>query len=860
VGGSDRVFAMRVEISSAARLRTDDISVTGDMAIAAAGGSTMTEPRAEQDGWGYRKRKMDERVVKCDPAADSTAVLVDALNRSHAAVTLVAGRTCVSEPLVLTGVQNLTITLEEGAELQAKRGSQLFGHLLRLEGATAVIIQGAPTTRRLSTHDGPVDPYALSATDLARPTLRMWREDYSNLSRYAHSEHRHCFSVRHGSQVTLQNLRLTGSGGDGIYVESTASSVFDSLTVDHHFRQGTSIIQATGLLVKDSVFAFTRGTAPMAGIDFEPNSARQEISAVKFQSCRVLRNAGAGVQFSLHAYSKKSHAVDILFNNTLIVGPLSPCTQYQSDCYTKKPYYRWGILVEAWSPTLPPGKIHFNNATVVDALGWSSPSVWVEKSGAPNSLTVSFTNLTVNMSRGSAAIAVSAILPVSGGVSVNGAVINRQCCPGGGPFLTADNSGAKQMVDVHVSDVRVNLASSDNKSQAATACNYTLSANAASNDVSVSNVTCVIEPKSVRATPFKGDDDPPPLVGPIPHLPPRKPYRAWAFHAASTQEPWRNLPQELYPGANLDLTPGGNISEMQDENRRGISVLHWAYGPDSPWVCRGPDLCNQTAAAEYFKGYTSPLVPSTNGTWASAGAAIDEWNPSASKPGQPPSTFTNNSAAAAAGYTMGKKEWPWAFTAGWVTGQDAMFTSLMLEGSFDLAIVEGYSFNPESGGACGKACFLSRLAYARSAGYIHKTINCYGMTVPKTTQNPGGFTVESMCQLINETQQLFPEMPGLAFYGHNPPYTGLANQTDMATLLSGISACAEAMYPNSWTPPPRIKSDDRGLEATADGSPLAVNSNDNSVDSSNLAAAVADQLTAAAAPAANFVTVNVLRD
>ena len=93
-----------------------------------------------------------------------------------------------------------------------------------------------------------------------------------------------------------------------------------------------------------------------------------------------------------------------------------------------------------------------------------------------------------------------------------------------------------------------------------------------------------------------------------------------------------------------------------------------------------------------------------------AGAAIDEWNPSASKPGQPPSTFTNNSAAAAAGYTMGKKEWPWAFTAGWVTGQDAMFTSLMLEGSFDLAIVEGYSFNPESGGACGKACFLSRLA------------------------------------------------------------------------------------------------------------------------------------------------------
>ena len=30
----------------------------------------------------------------------------------------------------------------------------------------------------------------------------------------------------------------------------------------------------------------------------------------------------------------------------------------------------------------------------------------------------------------------------------------------------------------------------------------------------------------------------------------------------------QNLPPSLYPGANLDLTPGGNISALQEENDR----------------------------------------------------------------------------------------------------------------------------------------------------------------------------------------------------------------------------------------------------------------------------------------------------
>ena len=189
---------------------------------------------------------------------------------------------------------------------------------------------------------------------------------------------------------------------------------------------------------------------------------------------------------------------------------------------------------------------------------------------------------------------------------------------------------------------------------------------------------------------------------PPPHLRPKPPYRAWAFYAGDKSSPAtavQNLPPTLYPGANLDLTPPGNVSAVQEENRRGIAALHWAYGPDSPWAPKLPNssATNQSAAAEYFKGYTSPLESSENGTWAFAGAAVDEWNPSSC-----PSTFCNNSAAAAAGYTMGKQTWPWTFTAAWVTGQDEMFTSLMLERTFDLAIIEGCECESHSSfPACG---------------------------------------------------------------------------------------------------------------------------------------------------------------
>ena len=440
--------------------------------------------------------------LSCDPSADSTRLLMAAFNRSHSRVTLAGGRTCVAEPLALVGVQNLTIFLEQGAELQAKRGSQLFGTLLSLDSVTDVTIQGLPAASGspISAYPAdvgdPVDPYAPTAAELTRPALRMWRSDYANASLYAHSEHRHALSLHHCSSITLRSLRLAYSGGDGIYVESVTGGLFTDLTIDHNFRQGMSVIEAHGLVVSDTVFASTRGTAPMAGIDFEPNSPHNSIDGVQISSCKILRNAGAGVQFSLHALTKDTNPLGVNFTDTLIVSPLSICLPGAPGCYTKKPYYRWGILVEAGGPTLPAGVINFNSTAVIDTGHWSSPPVWVEKPYSPQyaALHAKFSNLTIHMIKGGPAVTISAVAPTSGGVTIDGVVVDRQCCPGGGAFLSAQDSGENKVISVSVSDAQVLVNSTDDAATAAAECNATVSADAANNGVAVSPVTCVQAP------------------------------------------------------------------------------------------------------------------------------------------------------------------------------------------------------------------------------------------------------------------------------------------------------------------------------------------------------------------------------
>ena len=83
-----------------------------------------------------------------------------------------------------------------------------------------------------------------------------------------------------------------------------------------------------------------------------------------------------------------------------------------------------------------------------------------------------------------------------------------------------------------------------------------------------------------------------------------------------------------------------------------------------------------------------------------------------------------------------------------------------------MAIVEGWIYDGDYKGALlTKQQIIDRLEYAKLAGYIDRTIVLYAQMCPKGEEHPGGLTVEGVCSLISELQGLYPEMPGLNFYG-----------------------------------------------------------------------------------------------
>ena len=60
-----------------------------------------------------------------------------------------------------------------------------------------------------------------------------------------------------------------------------------------------SLISCVGCLIEDSVFANTNGTAPMSGLDVEPDGTGASLVDVVFRRCRAANNSGCGYSLSL---------------------------------------------------------------------------------------------------------------------------------------------------------------------------------------------------------------------------------------------------------------------------------------------------------------------------------------------------------------------------------------------------------------------------------------------------------------------------------------------------------------------------------------------------------------------------------
>ncbi|NUM54077.1 MAG: right-handed parallel beta-helix repeat-containing protein [Candidatus Hydrogenedentes bacterium] len=209
-------------------------------------------------------------------------------------------------------------------------------------------------------------------------TLRMWKKDYQNPP-YKKAEWRMCIAINGCKNVLIEGVRLESSGGDGFYIGATKGhpwcediTIRNCVAKDHH-RQGISVISAQNLLVENCEFSGTSGTAPQAGIDFEPNGPDERLVNCVVRNCVFQDNAGAAMQVYLKPLDSTSQPVSIRFENC--VGRLGPAGASADDIRATGVKGHAGILVGAIRDDGPRGVVEFVNC-VVENIGREAVSVY----------------------------------------------------------------------------------------------------------------------------------------------------------------------------------------------------------------------------------------------------------------------------------------------------------------------------------------------------------------------------------------------------------------------------------------------------------------------------------------------------
>lgn len=143
----------------------------------------------------------------------------------------------------------------------------------------------------------------------------------------------HGIQLRGASRVVLRDLRVSNCWGDGLSVAATTPSRDDPIArpstdvlvqrciSTNNRRQGLTIGYAQHVRVIDCEFSGTGGTAPMAGIDVEPDAGPPAVD-VEIAGCRIHDNRGPGIQVWKRTQGVRIHDCDLDDNRygVLVVG------------------------------------------------------------------------------------------------------------------------------------------------------------------------------------------------------------------------------------------------------------------------------------------------------------------------------------------------------------------------------------------------------------------------------------------------------------------------------------------------------------------------------------------------------------
>ncbi len=232
---------------------------------------------------------------------DDTAFIQELLDSPESEITIPAKETpWITRPLVLTGKSGKTIRFEPGCRITAREGEFIgIGDcLFSLHNCSDITITGYEAV------------------------LEMRKSDYTKRP-YEKSQWRHGISIRGCESVAIEGLTVRLTGGDGVYIGQERDGPVNrnitlrDMRLEENHRQGISIIAVNGFTMESCVVTGTKGTAPMAGIDFEPNSNTYGLTGCVIRDTVFERNSGAGILLYFHNLTAEHPPVDITFENCI---------------------------------------------------------------------------------------------------------------------------------------------------------------------------------------------------------------------------------------------------------------------------------------------------------------------------------------------------------------------------------------------------------------------------------------------------------------------------------------------------------------------------------------------------------------
>jgi hypothetical protein len=238
----------------------------------------------------------------------------------------------VTLPLQLRS--NQVLLLQVGVQLWAKRWEYTgqVDSVLNLEYVSNVDIIGYGAIVHMWKQDYAYKPGApISGPGTCHKRVRV-------PCNYSKAEWRHAINMVEAENVTISGLTVSSSGGDGIQIGGWSKATYPSaactaeaqnnpachtpeilkrggccrvsvsknihirdFTATNNYRQGVSVTGAVNLLVEDSTFELTGGTAPMCGVDFEPDRDANLMQNITFRRCQTRNNYECGFSFTLYA-------------------------------------------------------------------------------------------------------------------------------------------------------------------------------------------------------------------------------------------------------------------------------------------------------------------------------------------------------------------------------------------------------------------------------------------------------------------------------------------------------------------------------------------------------------------------------